>query len=95
MPVPLPRQEDIDLLPRRAEEAFATAEAIASAVAPPGGLTPVQRVLLEALYPAMTGHAIDTTRFQPVGTERLGEVLAHRNPGFRARGVQVNAGLGT
>jgi hypothetical protein len=64
---PLPTDDTVVLVPPGADEARATARAIAALVAPAGGLTDIQRVLLEALWPAMTGHAVDLTDVGPPG----------------------------
>jgi len=89
VPVPLPGPDVVDLVPPAATEVQATAAGVASAVAPAGGLTEVQRVLIEALFPAMTGHAVHVDDIEPVTPEELGATLARRNLAFRTRGVQV------
>jgi hypothetical protein len=89
MPVPLPGPDDVLLTPPDADEVQRTACGVASAVAPPTGLTDLQRILLEALFRAMTGHAVDLGSFEPMCPEDLGEVLRRRNLQFRTRGVQV------
>jgi hypothetical protein len=89
MPVPLPTDDTVDLVPPTEAEVRATARGIASMVAVDGRLTDVQRVLLEALFPAMTGHSVDLSVFESMSVEELGEVLARRNLAFRTRGVQV------
>ena len=89
MPVPLPGPDLVLLVPPDAAEVQATANGVASAVAPPDGLTEVQRVLIEALFPAMTGHSVDVERFEPVTAEQFGPVLARRDLAFRTRGVQI------
>jgi len=86
---PLPGPDEVDLVPPTAEESRATARGIATAVAPTGGLTDTQRILLEALFRAMTGHRVDLADFAPVDAPALGAVLARRNTAFRTRGVQV------
>jgi hypothetical protein len=77
------------LVPPDAAEARGTARAVAALVAPAGGLTDVQRVLLEALWAAMTAHAVDLTDLDPPDPAELGRILAKRNLAFRSRGVQV------
>lgn len=89
MPVPLPTEDEVLLVPPDADEARATARAVAALVAPEGGLTDVQRVLLEALWVAMTGHEVDLADLDPPSAERLAQILARRNLAFRSRGVQV------
>lgn len=89
MPTPLPTSATVDLVPPTFAESEATARGLATAVAPAGGLTDVQRILLEALFLAMTGHAVDLGDFAPVDAPTLGTTLARRNAAFRTRGVQV------
>jgi hypothetical protein len=86
---PLPADHEIDLEPPGREEAEATARTIAALVAPSAGLTELQRVLLEALWPAMTGHHVDLTDLAPATPADLGRILARRNLMFRTRGLQV------
>lgn len=87
--VPLPSAEQVDLVPPGPAEVQATANGIAALVAPEGGLTDLQRVLVEALFPAMTGHPVDVEAFAPMTPEDLARVLERRSAAFRARGVQV------
>ncbi|HXW39485.1 MAG TPA: hypothetical protein VEJ44_07305, partial [Acidimicrobiales bacterium] len=89
MPVPLPTADAVNLVPPDAEEATATALAIAGIVAPSSGLTRLQRVVLESLYVAMTGHRVDVSSAGPATPEQFARVLARRNLAFRTRGVQV------
>jgi hypothetical protein len=89
MSVPLPTDDEVLLVPPDAAEANATARAIAAIVAPAGGLTDLQRVLLHALFAGMTGHEVDLDDLDPASPETLAAVLAHRNLAFRTRGVQV------
>ncbi|HEX6423823.1 MAG TPA: hypothetical protein VFZ79_10105 [Acidimicrobiales bacterium] len=89
MPVPLPSPAD-ELLERpSAAEAQAIAVGTASAAAPPGGLTDVQRVLIEAICVTMTGHPVTLDGYQPVTAEEYAEALRPRNLQFRTRGVQI------
>jgi hypothetical protein len=89
MPVGLPSAaEELQTLPD-ADEVSAIARGVAAAVAPATGLTDLQRLLLEALFPAMTGHAVDLGSFEPLTATELAEVLRWRNLQFRTRGVQV------
>jgi hypothetical protein len=89
MPVPLPGPDTVKLTRPDAHEAAETARGVASAAAPVGGLTDVQRMIIEALFPAMTEHAVDVSTFTPMSAEELAQVLAHRNLAFRSRGVQI------
>jgi hypothetical protein len=89
MPVALPRPDEVLLTPPSAGEVALTARGVASAAAPTSGLTELQRVLLEGLFRAMTGHAVDLRDLQPMPPRELGEVLRRRDLQFRTRGVQV------
>ena len=89
MAVPLPSPGAMLLTPPDAEEATRTARGIAFAAAPAGGLTELQRILLEALYPAMTGHHVDLRAIEPVSPRDFAELLRRRDLQFRTRGVQV------
>ena len=71
------------------DETAATARGIASAVSPPDGLTELQRILLESVFKAMTGHAVPLGGFEPLAPEDLAEVLRLRNLAFRTRIVQI------
>jgi hypothetical protein len=89
VPVPLPSPDTVLLEPPGPEEVQATANGVACAVAPRDGLTDVQRVLIEALFPAMTGHAVSVEQVETVTPEAFAEVLARRDQAFRSRGVQL------
>ena len=68
------------MTPPDAAEVQVTAQGVAAAVAPAGGLTDVQRVLIEALFPAMSDdpHASNDTYF------RWSELLARGFPYVKA-----------
>ena len=87
--VPLPGPDEALLTRPDAGEVAATARGIASVVAPEGGLTDLQRLLLEALFPAMTDHPVDLGDLTPVSVAEAAQVLRPRNLAFRTRGVQV------
>ena len=89
MPTPLPTAETVNLQPPDAAEAQRTAVGVASAVAPAGGLTDLQRVLIEALFPAMTTHAVDVDGYEPVTADAFAASMATRDEPFRTRGVQI------
>jgi hypothetical protein len=63
-----------------AAEVTATAGGVASVVAPAGGLTDLQRMLLEALFPAMTEHRVDLSHYEPMTVDELAEVPASPEP---------------
>jgi hypothetical protein len=89
VPVALPTADTVKLTPPDASEAAVTARGCASAAAPASGLTPLQRVLLEALFPAMTGHAVDLSDLVPMSAHEFALALAPRDLQFRTRGVQI------
>ena len=89
VPVPLPSDDEVDLEPPGFDEAQRTAAGIAAMVSPAGGLTDLQRVLLEALYSAMTGHQVDLTDISAISPPEFAVILAPRDLAFRTRGVQV------
>jgi hypothetical protein len=88
MPVPLPNDDVTDLRPPSAAEVSLLTRGVVGAVSPAGGLTEVQRVLIEAVFPAMTGHPA-TLEAPPLDPGQLADALAHRDEAFRTRIVQV------
>ncbi len=88
MSTPFPSDDEVDLIPPGPDEAQALAVGIASAVAPDGGLTPLQHLLIESLLPAMTGHRVTVGERETMPPAELGATLARRNPAFRTRIVQ-------
>ncbi len=89
MPVPLPTAETVNLVPPDAAESQVMADGIASAVAGREGLLPIQQALIEALFPAMTGHRVTAADRPPVQATELATALARRDLQFRSRGVQI------
>jgi hypothetical protein len=89
MPVPLPAPGDEKLTRPDAAEVDLIARGLATASAPPAGLTDLQRLLIEALCPALTEHAVDLTEYQPITPEEFAEGLRFRTLEFRTRGVQM------
>jgi hypothetical protein len=87
--VPLPGADEAKLTRPDADEVTATARGIASVVAPADDLTDLQRVLLEALFAAMTDHPVDLDDVEPVSIAEAAGVLRPRNLQFRTRAVQV------
>jgi hypothetical protein len=88
VPVPLPRPEDVLTGPPSAPEAQAIARGVVTAAAPATGLTELQEVLVEAMFDAMTGHAVDV-HAEPLDAAGLAGALARRDAAFRTRIVQV------
>ena len=88
MPVPLPAAEDVLLAPPDAAEARLIAGGVAAAIAPDGGLTRLQRFMIEALTESMTGFAIPATAVPRLGPEAFAREMRRRNAPFRSRMVQ-------
>jgi hypothetical protein len=68
-----------------AEEVIQVARAIATAVAPDGGLTDVQAALLGAIASALTQVEVDYQHLEPLGPEELASVLVGRDQRYRQR----------
>jgi hypothetical protein len=88
MPVALPDAADVNLAPPGAEEVATLSRGILGVVSPPGGLTDLQRVLIEAAFPAMTGFPPDLDG-EPIDVADFALALARRDAQFRARIVQM------
>jgi hypothetical protein len=87
VPFPAPGTELLE--PPGPEESRATARGIATAISPPGGLTPLQAILLKSVFRAMTGTDVDLRDTAPMGPNEFAQHLARRTEMFRTRGVQV------
>jgi hypothetical protein len=88
MPVPLPTAEDVDLRKPDAAEARIIAGGVAGAVEPAGGLTGLQRMMIEALCESMTGFVVPARVVPRLSPAAFARALAHREELFRARMVQ-------
>jgi hypothetical protein len=88
-PVPFPSVDEELRVRPSPEEVALTAAGVLGAVTPAGGLTDVQRVVLDAHVKAMTGVALDMTQIEPIGPREFAEGLRLRNAEFRTRMVQV------
>jgi hypothetical protein len=88
MPVPFPSEGEVLLQPPDASETRLIAGAVAGAIAPAGGLTSLQRLMVEALIESMTGFVVPVTRVPRVGAHEFATALAPRNRQFRERMVQ-------
>lgn len=88
MPTPLPADDHAKLVPPDLEEAQILAAGVVSAAGGHEQLTPLQEVLIAALFDAMTGHQVSIT-VPPITPEALARALAHRNETFRVRILQV------
>src|SRR5262245_15173295 len=79
-PPPNPGIEEHDY-----DEVVLIARGIATAVAPPEGLTDFQAALLEAIATSLTGYEVDYTSLEPLPPEDLAVVLAKHDLDFRQR----------
>src|SRR5688572_9204942 len=70
-------------------EARTVAGGIATAVAPPSGLTPLQQLLIEAITESMTGYVVPARALPPLDARQFALALARRNERYRARIVQL------
>jgi len=89
MPVALPDDSTVLLVPPDAAEAAFVARGVATAVAPDGGLTALQDMLLRAFFESMTGHVVDPAHGDPIAPDEFAAGLARRNLAFRTRVVQT------
>ena len=89
MPVPLPDDGTVLLVAPDAAEAAFVARGVVTAVAPTGGLTTLQDVLVRAFFESMTGHAVDPAVAAPISAGEFAAGLARRNLAFRTRVVQL------
>lgn len=89
MPVPLPDDSTVLLVPPDAAEAAFVARGVVTAVAPADGLTTLQDVLLRAFFESMTGHVIDPAAAASISAAEFAEGMARRNLAFRTRVVQL------
>ena len=89
MPTPIPSDDQALLTPPSAEEVQATTDGVLSAIAPEGGPTEFQGLLIGAAFESMTGHATVTENRPAVGPADLATALAPRNEAFRTRILQT------
>lgn len=87
VPVPLPAPHQADRQPPDAAEVALLSRGFLGVMAPDGGLTGLQRLLLEAIVPAMTGFPFDPG--DPLGPGAFAGVMARRTEAFRTRIVQL------
>jgi hypothetical protein len=85
----LPTSDEVNLVPPDAAEAQLLADGMATAVAGAEGLLPAQQRLIEALFPAMTGHDVEVGGRAPVSSEQLAAALRRRDASFRSRVIQL------
>ncbi len=88
MPIALPGPAEELLTAPGPDEVAMLARGMTSAIAPEGGLTSLQQLLMSAIVRAMTGFAVETRDLEPVGAADFARSLAARNLAFRTRIVQ-------
>ena len=88
MTVLLPDAAHVNLNPPDATEVAALCRGVHGVVAPAGGLTELQRLLIDASFTAMTGFPSDIDG-SPLTVPEFAEILAARDAAFRARIVQM------
>jgi hypothetical protein len=88
MPVPLPDAATLGTDPPDAVEAQHIARGIVAAATGTGGLTDLQRVLVESVALSMTGFPV-TSEVDDITPDEFALGLAHRDAGFRIRILQL------
>ena len=86
---PLPSPIDEDLSPPDVDEVAFLGRGVISAVSAQGGPTQFQRLLIEAVFEAMTGHGLQACVHVPISAQAFGSGMARRNAVFRNRIVQI------
>lgn len=89
MPVPMPDASTVNLVPPDAHETELLARAVSTAAAAPGGITEVQRAVVNATVESMSGYVLDVATLPPLGAEEFAEAMRRRDRAFRGRMVQV------
>ncbi|MGZ4733964.1 MAG: hypothetical protein ACXVKA_03445 [Acidimicrobiia bacterium] len=88
-PVPFPDETTVNLVPPDEVETQLLARAVATAGAAPGGITHIQRAVINATVESMSGYVLDVAELPPLGPDEFAEVMRRRNRAFRERMVQV------
>ena len=88
MPIPFPQVGDEKLERPDAAEARLIAGGVAGAAAAPGGLTSLQRMMIEAITDSMTGFAVPASAVPRLGPQEFAAAMSARNELFRSRMVQ-------
>jgi hypothetical protein len=89
MPVPLPDERTVNLVPPDLDEINLMIRGVATAGAAPGGLTDVQRAVVNATVESMSGYVVDVGGMDPLGPDEFAEAMRRRNLQFRERMVQL------
>jgi hypothetical protein len=88
VPTPLPPTDQANLRPPGADEVALLARGVLTAIRPPSGHTEFQRILVDAAFEAMTGHAVPLDP-EPIAADTFAEGLARRTEAFRTRILQT------
>jgi hypothetical protein len=88
VPVSLPEPSTVDLRPPDATEVAALSRGMVGVIAPDGQISPLQRVLIDAVLRALTGFPPDLAG-NPIGPAEFAQVMAARDLAFRTRVVQM------
>ncbi len=75
MAVPLPDEHSVNLVPPDLDEIHLMIRGVATTGAAPGGLTEVQRTVVNATVEAMSGHVVDVTGMDPLGPDDFGSTV--------------------
>jgi hypothetical protein len=89
MAVPLPDEATVNLVPCDYTETELLARAVSSAAAPPGGITHVQRAVINATIESMSGYVLDVGQLPPLGPDEFADAMRRRDQAFRSRMVQT------
>jgi hypothetical protein len=80
---------DILLTPPDAAEVALLSRGVVTAAGAAGGLSPLQDLLVRALFHSMTGHDVDPTTCAPISASEFAAGLERRNEIFRTRIIQI------
>jgi hypothetical protein len=80
---------DVLLTPPDVEEVALLGRGVVTAVSGPAGRTPLQDLLIRALFHSMTGHDVDPGDCPPISEPEFATGLARRTEIFRTRIVQI------
>ncbi|MCU1640499.1 MAG: hypothetical protein JWN03_774 [Nocardia sp.] len=80
---------DVLLTPPDATEVRLVARGVATAAQGEQGLTPLQQLLIPALFLSLTGHAVELADLDPISPEDYAAGLTRRNRIFRERVIQT------
>jgi hypothetical protein len=93
MGAPLPDRSQTNLSPPDAAEVAIMSRAFVSATSPRSGLGPTQRLLIEAIVPAMTGYPAKLDGPE-ISADEFADAMTRRDLAFRSRMIQNMVLLG-